>query len=138
MKRRLPPVLRRTDFSLYLASLTAYGLAREMIFVAVGWQVYEIARNPFHLGLVGLAEFLPLPLFALPAGAIADRLSRKLVFIVSLAIDAAITAGLLVVTPPAPTRSGRSSRSRSRAAARRRSGTRRCARCRRRSCPSSC
>jgi len=69
-----------------------------MVFVAVGWQVYDISRNPLHLGLVGLAEFLPLLLFALPAGAIADRLSRKLVYIGSLVVDAAITAGLLVVS----------------------------------------
>ena len=69
-----------------------------MVFVAVGWQVYDIARNPLHLGLVGLAEFLPLLLFALPAGAISDRLSRKLVYIVSLIVDAAITALLLLVS----------------------------------------
>ena len=74
------------------------GFAREMVLVAVGWQVYGISRNPLHLGLVGLAEFLPLPLLALPAGAIADRLSRKLVFIASLAFDAAITALLIVVS----------------------------------------
>jgi MFS family permease len=60
--------------------------------------VYGISRNPFHLGLVGLAEFLPLFLFALPAGAIADRFSRKHVYIASLVIDAAITAALLVVS----------------------------------------
>jgi MFS family permease len=60
--------------------------------------VYAIDRNPLHLGLVGLAEFLPLPLLALPAGAVADRLSRKHVFVVSLAIDALITVGLLFVS----------------------------------------
>lgn len=74
------------------------GFGREMVLVAVGWQVYAIDRNPLHLGLVGLAEFLPLPLLALPAGAIADRLSRKAVFVVSLALDAAITVGLLFVS----------------------------------------
>ena len=74
------------------------GFAREIVLIAVGWQVYGISRNPLHLGLVGLAEFLPLPLLALPAGALADRLSRKLVFIASLAVDAVITAGLLVVS----------------------------------------
>ena len=74
------------------------GFAREMVLVAVGWQVYNINRNPLDLGLVGLAEFLPLPLLALPAGAIADRLSRKLVFIASLAFDASITALLILVS----------------------------------------
>ncbi|MDQ3065737.1 MAG: MFS transporter [Actinomycetota bacterium] len=98
MRRRLPPVLRERDYSRLLGSSIAYGFGREMVFVAVGWQVYDIARNPLHLGLVGLAEFLPLLLFALPAGAISDRLSRKLVYIVSLIVDAAITALLLLVS----------------------------------------
>jgi len=90
--------LRERDYTRLLGSSIAYGFGREMVFVAVGWQVYDISRNPFHLGLVGLAEFLPLFLLALPAGAIADRLPRKLVYIGSLVADAAITAGLLVVS----------------------------------------
>jgi MFS family permease len=98
MRRELPPVLRERDYSRLLGSSTAYGFGREMVFVAVGWQVYDISRNPLHLGLVGLAEFLPLLLFALPAGAVADRLSRKLVYIGSLVADAAITALLLGVS----------------------------------------
>ena len=98
MRRRRPPALRERDYTLLLSSSLAYGLAREMVFVAVGWQVYDISRNPLDLGLVGLAEFLPLLLFALPAGAIADRFSRKLVLLVSLGIDAAITVGLIGVS----------------------------------------
>ena len=69
-----------------------------MVFVAVGWQVYDISGNPLYLGLVGLAEFLPLLLFALPAGALADRLPRKLIYMGSLAVDAVITILLLVVS----------------------------------------
>jgi MFS family permease len=98
MRRRLPPVLRERDYARLLGSAVAYGFGREMVFVAVGWQVYAIDRNPLHLGLVGLAEFLPLLLFALPAGAISDRFSRKLVYLASLLLDAAITAGLLLVS----------------------------------------
>jgi MFS family permease len=98
MMRRLPPVLRERDYARLLGSAIAYGFGREMVFVAVGWQVYDISRNPLHLGLIGLAEFLPLLLFALPAGAIADRVSRKHVYIGSLVADAAITALLLLVS----------------------------------------
>jgi MFS family permease len=98
MRRRLPRVLHVRDYTLSLGSSITYGFGREMVFVAVGWQVYDISRNPFHLGLVGLAEFLPLLLFALPAGAIADRLPRKLIYMGSLAVDAAITIMLLFVS----------------------------------------
>src|SRR6186997_3251765 len=98
MRRRLPHVLRVRDYTLSLGSSVSYGFGREMVFVAVGWQVYDISRNPFHLGLVGLAEFLPLLLFALPAGAIADRFPRKLILIASVIADAVITTLLLFVS----------------------------------------
>jgi MFS family permease len=98
VRRRLPAALRERDYARLVAALVTMGFGREMVLVAVGWQVYAIDRNPLHLGLVGLAEFLPLPLLALPAGAVADRLSRKHVFVVSLAIDALITVGLFFVS----------------------------------------
>jgi MFS family permease len=69
-----------------------------MVAVAIGWQVYELDRNPFHLGLIGLAEFLPLPLLALPAGHLADRLPRRLVFACELALLMVVTAVLIVVS----------------------------------------
>jgi MFS family permease len=98
VRRRLPPALQQRDFSLFWLALLGTGFAGRMIAVAVGWQVYAIHENPLDLGLIGLAEFLPLPLLALPAGHVADRLPRKLVFAVSILIDGAIAGLLLVVT----------------------------------------
>ena len=45
--------------------------------VAVGWQVYEITRDPLDLGLIGLSQFLPFVLLVLPAGHFADRHVRQ-------------------------------------------------------------
>jgi MFS family permease len=98
LKRRLPAALRERDYRLLIAAIAAEGFARQMVAVAIGWQVYEISGNPLHLGLVGLAEFLPLPLLALPAGQLADRLSRKVVFAASLVLDVVVTSLLVVVT----------------------------------------
>jgi len=72
--------------------------AEQMVAVAVGWQVYAIRRNPLDLGLIGLAEFLPLPLLALPAGHLSDRFPRRLVLAGGIGLNATIAAGLLVVT----------------------------------------
>jgi MFS family permease len=66
--------------------------------VAVGWQVYELSGDPLDLGLIGLAEFLPLPLLALPAGHLADRLPRRSLFVVATLGDLAVIGGLLAVT----------------------------------------
>jgi MFS family permease len=49
----------------------------EMQSVAVGWQVYEITREPLALGLAGLAQFLPGVLLFLVSGHAADRFDRR-------------------------------------------------------------
>jgi MFS family permease len=72
--------------------------AENMIAVAVGWQVFAIHKDPLDLGLIGLAEFVPLLVLALPAGHLADRLPRRLVAALALTIMVGVSAALLVVT----------------------------------------
>jgi len=78
--------------------MLATGLAIEMSFVAIGWQVYAVRSNPLDLGLVGLAMFIPLPLLALPAGHLADRFPRRTLLAIATVIDVAVILGLLAVT----------------------------------------
>jgi MFS family permease len=94
----VPPPLRLRDFRLLVCALVAMGLASQMAEVAIGWQVYAVHRRALDLGLVGLAEFLPLPVLALPAGQLADRFPRRLVFAVSLGLYAAVAICLVLVT----------------------------------------
>ncbi|HKW16000.1 MAG TPA: MFS transporter [Terriglobales bacterium] len=68
---------RYSNFTLFVVARFFLVAALEMQSVAVGWQVYEITRRPLDLGLVGLAQFLPVVLFFLPAGHAADRFDRK-------------------------------------------------------------
>ena len=49
----------------------------EMQAVAVGWQVYEITKQPLDLGLVGLVQFLPGILFFPISGHASDRFERR-------------------------------------------------------------
>jgi MFS family permease len=98
VRHRLPPALRLRNFALLWTSSLANGLASQMLVVAIGWQVYSIHRNPLDLGLIGLAEFVPLPILALPAGQLADRVERRMVAAVGLAIQVAIAAVLVVIT----------------------------------------
>jgi MFS family permease len=98
MRQKLPPVLQQRDFSFFWVAVLTSSFATAMIAVAVGWQVYAIHEDPLDLGLIGLAEFIPLPLLALPAGQLADRMSRRLIFAGSLASEAVIAGLLLAVT----------------------------------------
>jgi len=94
----LPPALLHPDFRRLWVSMLCSGLALQMAQVAIGWQVYSIHHRALDLGLIGLAEFLPVPLLALPAGHLADRLPRVGVVIVWGFADAVVTGLLLVVT----------------------------------------
>ncbi|HWQ23100.1 MAG TPA: MFS transporter [Gaiellaceae bacterium] len=89
---------RHRDFVLFWIALVATGLAMAMATVAIGWQVYAVRENPLDLGLIGLAEFVPLLLFALPAGHVADRLPRRRVVAVMVCLDCVVFGALLLVT----------------------------------------
>ena len=95
---RLPPALRHRDYRFLWVALLVEGLGAQMAAVAVGWQVFEIRHSPFDLGLIGLAEFAPLPLLALPAGHLADRFSRRLLFAGATAVTIVVALLLLVVS----------------------------------------
>lgn len=56
--------------------------------VVVAWQVYEITRAPISLAYVGLAQFLPMLLLLIPAGDLADRVSRKRILGISWSVTA--------------------------------------------------
>jgi len=90
--------LRHRDFRLIVIAFVAEAFALQMAFVAIGWQVYSVRENPLDLGLVGLAEFLPLLLLALPAGQLADRVPRRNLLTVMTSINVVVLGGLLAVT----------------------------------------
>ncbi|HEY6960794.1 MAG TPA: MFS transporter [Gaiellaceae bacterium] len=94
----LPPALLHPDFRRLWGSMLCSGLAMQMAQVAIGWQVYGIHHSAFDLGLIGLAEFVPVPLLALPAGQLADRAPRVRVLLLWGFADAAVMGVLLLVT----------------------------------------
>ncbi|HTX06249.1 MAG TPA: MFS transporter [Steroidobacteraceae bacterium] len=83
------------DLPLYLCVRALSRVAVLVQSVSVGWQVYALTRSPLALGIVGLVEFVPMFLLALPAGELADRLDpRKIVALASLL--EAISSALLL------------------------------------------
>lgn len=74
---KVPPILHNKSLVLLLAARILTSIAFQMLTVAVGWQIYSITQMPIYLGLVGLVQFLPMVLFTLVVGYIADRYDRK-------------------------------------------------------------
>ena len=73
-------------------------LATQLQGVVVAWQVYALTRDPLSLGLIGLAEAVPFIGLSLPAGHLADRMSRLRIRRFSLTAQLACAASLLVLT----------------------------------------
>lgn len=73
-------------FRSFLIARTMIVLAQNALVVVIGWQVYDIARETMdtraaalQLGLVGLAQFLPLLLLTLVVGWTADHVDRRFI-----------------------------------------------------------
>lgn len=74
----------RTVAALFAVELLT-GLGLGATVTALGWQAYQRSHDPLVLGLLGLAEFVPAALLALPAGHMADRFDRRLIGCAGLA-----------------------------------------------------
>ena len=87
-------VLRFPDFRYLLAGRLLSAFGGQMLTFAVTWDLWIRTRSAFALGLVGLVEVLPIIVFALPAGVLADRKNRRTILLVAQA-GAAVTAFIL-------------------------------------------
>ena len=92
-----PAVFQSRDFSFYLTARFLSALAIQMQNVAVGWLVYDLTRDPFALGLVGLASFLPAVALALVTGHTADRYDRRKILVACYLVTLATAIGLLAI-----------------------------------------
>ncbi|MDX2122220.1 MAG: MFS transporter [Gemmatimonadota bacterium] len=90
--------LRVPDFRRFILFLMAQTLATMMQAVVVGWQLYQVTRDPLALGLVGLAEAVPFIACALPAGQLADRLDRRRVCLAAMIVLTGCATALWAIT----------------------------------------
>lgn len=89
--------LRHPKFSRYIVCLFAFTLGIQIQGTVVGWQIYDLTRDPFALGMIGLAEALPAISMALYAGHVADRHDRRRIAIAALWVLVACSAALWVL-----------------------------------------
>ena len=92
-----PSALSFRNFRLFMAMRLPAALAVQMQSVAVGWQVYDISHDPLSLGLVGLAQFLPVFGFAIVAGHFADRHNRRRILMTCLGLQLVCALLLLAI-----------------------------------------
>ena len=103
-------LFRHRDFGLFWAAMLLVNVAVQIEAVTIGWQIYSLARgtlsvkeSAFMVGMVGLAQFLPLFVLSLFAGSLADRMSRRRIVIASLVVETICVIGLVgVALEPEP------------------------------------
>ena len=93
--------LRFPDFRAYLVGRLCAVLAQYGMMIVLGWQAYNIARETMttagasaQLGLIGLAQFLPLFFLTPITGWVADHFDRRIITRITLSVLAA-ASGLL-------------------------------------------
>ena len=87
---------RSRGYTLFTIGNLLSVIGRQMLAVAVDWEIYARTHSATALGLVGLVFAVPIVGLSLPAGDLADRISRKKIILVSLVLTG-MTSGLLAL-----------------------------------------
>ena len=103
-------IFRHRAYAQFWTSRWFATLAVQMQLTAMGWQIYDSARGhgqsiaeaAFMLGLVGLAQFLPLLVLSLFGGQAADRYNRRLILLGCIGAKGAIALGLAIASQFGP------------------------------------
>ncbi|WP_261381591.1 MFS transporter [Paenibacillus cremeus] len=88
--------IKRSYFTNYCIAQFFSSIAFQMVSVAIGWQMYNLTHDAFSLGLVGLAEFVPMVLLTLIVGQVADRFDRRKIVVTCQIVECGFTALLLI------------------------------------------
>lgn len=97
-RRKSFGAFQHRGFLFYWLSRLCATFAVNVVSVSVGWQVYDLTRDPFDLGLIGLVQFLPALLLVLVTGSVADRFNRRMIMALCLAGEALCVLALLAFT----------------------------------------
>jgi MFS family permease len=100
MNFKIPPALKHHKFALLWFGLVISQAGTQMQLWALFWHISTLSKEPIAVGIVGAVRFLPVVLFSLLAGLIADRYSRRRIVFLSqvVAMLVALTFGFLTLT----------------------------------------
>lgn len=89
---------RHMSFRRYWSARFLSTFALQMITVSVGWQLYDLTRDPLDLGIIGLCVFAPSLFLVLITGSVADRYGRRLIMGLAECLLALVALALLYLS----------------------------------------
>ena len=90
--------LKIRDYRNFFIARTSMVMGVNIVGTAVGWQVYEITKDAFSLGMIGLAEFVPFLIVTLLGGYVADIFDRRKIILTCVALYSVCTLGLYLLS----------------------------------------
>jgi MFS family permease len=90
--------LRNPEFRNFSAARLLMTIATMMQAIIVGWQVYDITKDPLSLGLIGLAEVIPSISVSLYAGHLTDISERKKIILFAYILFGMCAATLTLIS----------------------------------------
>jgi MFS family permease len=92
----LTPFRRSRDYRLLFLAGTVFYLGGMVTYVAVPFQLYDITGSNFVVGAVGIVELVPLIVFGLWGGALADHMDRRTLLVWTGVAQVVFTSFLVV------------------------------------------
>jgi MFS family permease len=92
--------LKEKEFRLYIIARFFYIMALRMVGTVVAYQLFQLTRSSFSIGLVGLSEFIPVFVLALYAGYKIDRSDKRTFLLRGIMSYSLCILALIAVTSP--------------------------------------
>jgi MFS family permease len=98
-KQSLAPLNHR-EFRLFILSRFFYIMALRMVATVVAYQLFQITKDSFSIGIVGLSEFIPVFILALYAGHVIDKSDKRTLLLRGILSYSFCIIALIVITLP--------------------------------------
>ena len=97
----LTPLRTSRDFRLLYIGQFVSAFGSSISYVVLPWQMYQLTKSNFAVGMLGVAEFLPMLVMAFVGGALADFIDRRRLIVIA-ETGLVICCGLLVANALLP------------------------------------
>lgn len=89
---------REKEFRQYISFRVIYIMALRMVATVVGYKLFQLTKSSFAIGMVGLAEFIPVFSLALYAGHVIDKSDKRTLLLRGVIGYAVCVGGLVLIT----------------------------------------
>ena len=90
--------LRTPTYFRYWLGLVFYVLGHRAEYVTYAWMVWQLTESPLHLGYLGMAQGMPMLVFQLVGGVLADRVNRLRLLVVTQVLTSSTLTLVFLLT----------------------------------------